>query len=113
LKFAGRVADRVAHLLPAFVDRFDRPSSTSTFSETVAGKLSQGSNIVLSRIEGRLGVDRLPAFVQTMEEVGRGDFVGFGHVVAGEEEMSRRATTVDALDLQPSDRDSILGLITF
>ncbi len=44
-----------------------------------------------------------------MEEVGRGDFVGFGHVVAGEEEISGRATTVDALDLQPSGRDSILG----
>jgi hypothetical protein len=44
-----------------------------------------------------------------MEEVGRGDFVGFGHVVAGEEEISGRATTVDALDLQPSGTDSILG----
>ena len=44
-----------------------------------------------------------------MEEVGGGDFVGFGHVVAGEEEISGRATTVDALDLQPSERDSILG----
>jgi hypothetical protein len=72
-------------------------------------KLSQGRNIVLSRIKGRVRIDRLPAFVQTMEEVSRGDFVGFGHVVAGEEEMSGRATTIDALDLQPSERDSILG----
>ena len=53
--------------------------------------------------------DRLPAFVQVMEEVGRGDFVGFGHTVAGEEEISGRATTVDALDLQPSGTDFILG----
>ena len=44
-----------------------------------------------------------------MEEVSRGDFVGFGHVVAGEEEMGGRATTIDALDLQPSQRDAILG----
>ncbi|HZZ23518.1 MAG TPA: hypothetical protein VFE60_13505 [Roseiarcus sp.] len=44
-----------------------------------------------------------------MEEVGRGNFVGFGHVVAGEEEISGQATTVDALDLQPSATDSILG----
>jgi len=41
-----------------------------------------------------------------MEEVGAGDFVGFGHVVAGEEEMSGRGTTVDALDLRPSERDA-------
>jgi hypothetical protein len=109
LRRAGWVADKAARILPGFVDRFDRPSSTSTFAETAAGKLSQGSNIILSRIKGRVGVDRLPAFVQTMEEVGRGDFVGFGHVVAGEEELSGRATTVDALDLQPSERDSFLG----
>jgi hypothetical protein len=109
LKFAGRIADRVAHLLPGFVERFDRDSSESTFSETAAAGLSQTKNIVLSRIKRRVGVDRLPAFVQAIEEVGRGEFVGFGHVVAGEEEMSGRATTVDALDLQPSDRDSILG----
>lgn len=109
LKFAGRVADRIARLLPGFVDRFDRSSSTNTFFETAAGKISQANDIVLSRIKRRVGVDRLPAFVQVMEEVGRGDFVGFGHVVAGEEEISGRATTVDALDLQPSGRDSILG----
>jgi hypothetical protein len=41
--------------------------------------------------------------------VGRGDFVGFGHVVEGEEEIGGRATAVDALDLQSSERDSILG----
>jgi hypothetical protein len=109
LRFAGRVADKVARLLPGFVDRFDRSSSARTFFETAAVKISEGSNIVLSRIKRRVEVDRLPAFVQVMEEVGRGDFAGFGHVVAGEEEISGRATTVDALDLQPSERDSILG----
>lgn len=109
LKFAGRVADRLARLLPAFVDRFDRRSSEGTFFETAAVKISQANDIVLSRIRGRVGVDRLPAFVQVMEEVGRGNFVGFGHVVAGEEEISGQATTVDALDLQPSATDSILG----
>jgi hypothetical protein len=109
LRLAGWVADKAARILPGFIDRFDRSSSTSTFSEAAADQLRQGSNIVLSRIKRRVGVDRLPAFVQTIEEVGRGDFVGFGHVVAGEEETSGRATTVDALDLQPSERDSILG----
>jgi hypothetical protein len=109
LRRAGWVADKAARILPGFIDRFDRPSSKSTFSEAAADKLSQGSNIVLSRIKRRVGVDRLPAFVQTLEEVGRGDFVGFGHVVASEEEMSGRATTIDALDLQPSERDFILG----
>jgi len=34
---------------------------------------------------------------------------GFGLVVDGEEEIGGRATTVDALDLQSSERDSILG----
>jgi hypothetical protein len=109
LKFAGRVADRVARLLPDFVERFDKSSSARTFFETAAVKISQANDIVLSRIKGRVGVERLPAFVQVMEEVGRGDFVSFGHVVAGEEEISGRAATVDALDLQPSERDSILG----
>jgi hypothetical protein len=109
LKFAGRIADRVAHLLPGFVERFDRDSSESTFSEAAAAGLSQTKNIVLSRIKGRVEVDRLPAFVQTTEEVGRDDFVGFGHVVEGEEQIGGRATTVDALDLQSSERDSILG----
>jgi hypothetical protein len=109
LKFAGRVADKVARLLPGFVERFDRSSSASTFFETAASKISQADDIVLSRIKRRVGLDRLPAFVQVMEEVGRGDFVGFGYVVAGEEAASGRATTVDALDLQPSGSDSILG----
>jgi hypothetical protein len=109
LKFAGRIADRVAHLLPGFVERFDRDSSESTFSEAAAAGLSQTKNIVLSRIKGRVEVDRLPAFVQTTEEVGRGDFVGFGHVVEDEEQIGGGATTVDALDLQSSERDSILG----
>jgi hypothetical protein len=102
---AGRIADRVAHLLPGFIERFDRDSSASTFFETAAVGLSEAYDIVISRIKGRVGVDRLPAFVQTTEEVGRGDFVGFGHVVEGEEDMSGRVTTVDALDLQPSERD--------
>ena len=44
-----------------------------------------------------------------MEEIGRGDFVSFGHVVAGEEATSGRSVMVDALDLQPSGKDSILG----
>ena len=44
-----------------------------------------------------------------MEEVGRGDFVSFGHVAEGEEDISGRATIIDALDLQPSERDSVLG----
>ena len=109
LKLAGRLADKVARLLPGFVDRFDRSSSARTFFETAAVKISQTDDIVLSRIKGRVGVDRLPAFVQVMEEVSRGDFVGFGHTVAGEEEISGRATTVDALDLQPSGTDSVLG----
>jgi hypothetical protein len=109
LRRAGWVADKAARILPGLIDRFDRSSSASTFSEAAADKLSQGRNIVLSRIKGRVRIDRLPAFVQTMEEVSRGDFVGFGHVVAGEEEMSGRATTIDALDLQPSERDSVLG----
>jgi hypothetical protein len=109
LRRAGWVADKAARILPGLIDRFDRSSSASTFSEAAADKLSQGRNIVLSRIKGRVRIDRLPAFVQTMEEVSRGDFVDFGHVVAGEEEMSGRATTIDALDLQPSERDSILG----
>jgi hypothetical protein len=109
LKFAGRIADRVAHLLPGFVERFDRDSSASTFSETAAAGLSQTKNIVVSRIKGRVAVDCLPAFVQTIEELGRGDFVGFGHVVEGEEEVGGRATTVDALDLRSSERHSILG----
>jgi hypothetical protein len=109
LKLAGRVADRIARLLPGFADRFDRSSSTRTFFETAAVKISQANDIVLSRIKGRVGIDRLPAFVRVMEEVGRGYFVGFGHVVAGEEEISGRAATVDALDLQPSGTDSMLG----
>ena len=44
-----------------------------------------------------------------MEEVGRGEFVGFGHVVAGEEPISGRTVMVDALDLRNAERDSILG----
>ena len=109
LRFAGRLADKLARLLPGFVDRFDRPSSARTFFETAAVKISQSNNIVLSRIKRRVVLDRLPAFMQVMEEVGRGDFVGFGHVVAGEDEITGRAATADALDLQPSGRDSILG----
>lgn len=109
LKIAGRVADKVARLLPGFINRFDRPTSARTSFETAAVKISQSDNPVLSRIKRRVVVDRLPAFMQVMEEVGRGDFVGFGHVVAGEDEISGRAVTADALDLQPSGRDSILG----
>ena len=60
-------------------------------------------------VKGRVGLDRLPAFVQVMEEVGRGESVGFGHMVAGEEATSGRSVTVDALDLRNSARDSILG----
>ena len=52
-------------------------------------KISQSNNIVLSRIKRRVVLDRLPAFMQVMEEVGRGDSVGFGHVVAGEDENNR------------------------
>ena len=51
LRRAGLVADKAARLLPSFIDRFDRPSSTSTFFEAAANKLSQGNNIVLSRIK--------------------------------------------------------------
>jgi hypothetical protein len=109
LRLAGRIADRVAHLLPGFVERFDRESNASTFFEAAAASLSQTKDIVLSRIKGRVAVNRLPAFVQIIEEVGSGDFVGFGHVVEGEEEIGGRATTVDALDLQSSERDSVLG----
>ena len=109
LKFAGQIADRVAYLLPGFIERFDRDLSPSTFFETAAVSISEANDVVLSRIKGRVEVDRLPAFVQTIEEVGSGDFVGFGHVVEGEEEIGGRATTVGALDLQSSERDSILG----
>jgi hypothetical protein len=109
LRRAGRIADRVAHLLPGFIERFDRDSRPSTFFETAAVSISEANDVALSRIKGRVAVDRLPAFVQTIEEVGRGDFVGFGHVSEGEEEIGGRATTVDALDLQSSERDSILG----
>jgi hypothetical protein len=41
--------------------------------------------------------------------VGRGDFAGFGHVVQGDEDISSRGVVLDALDLQPSPGDSILG----
>jgi hypothetical protein len=109
LKFMGRVADRIARLFPGFVDRFDRPSSPVTLGEAAAVKIGKARDIVLSRIKRRVGVDRLPAFVHVMEEVGRGDFVSFGHVVAREEATSGRSVVVDALDLQPSGRDSILG----
>jgi hypothetical protein len=109
LKRAGRIADRVAFLLPAFVERFDRDASAITFFESAAVSLSKADDIVLSRIKGRVEVDRLPAFVRAMEEVGRGDFVGFGHVVPGDEDISGHGVMVDALDLQPSERDLILG----
>jgi hypothetical protein len=109
LKFAGGVADKVARLLPVFVDRFERSSSARTFFETGALKISQSKDIVLSRIKRRVEVDRLPALVQVMEEVGRGDFVGFGHVVADEEATSGRRVTADALDLRNAERDSVLG----
>jgi hypothetical protein len=87
LRRAGRIADRVAHLLPGFIERFDRDSRPSTFFETAAVSISEANDVALSRIKGRVAVDRLPAFVQTIEEVGRGDFVGFGHVAEGEEEI--------------------------
>jgi hypothetical protein len=109
LRRAGRVADKAARILPSLIDRFDRSSSTSTFFESAAVSLSRTDDIVLSRIKGRVSVDRLPAFVQTMEEVGRGDFVSFGHVVEGEEDIRGGSTTIDALDLQPSERDAVLG----
>ena len=78
-----------------FVDRFDRSSSERTFFETAADKISQTNDIVLSRIKRRVAVDRLPAFVRVMEEVGRRRLCRFrDSVVAGEEEISGRAATV-------------------
>jgi hypothetical protein len=110
LKRLGGWIDRIAVFLPRFIDRLDRSSDAApTFSETAAIEIGKIDDPILSRIRGRVSAERLPAFVSVIEEVGRGDFVGFGHVVADEEETSGRAAMIDALDLQPSGSDSIFG----
>ena len=105
LKFAGRLADKLARLLPGFVDRFDHLRAQGPSSRPPPSKSANPTTSFYRELKRRVVLDRLPAFMQVMEEVGRGDFVGFGHVVAGEDEITGRAATADALDLQPSGRE--------
>ncbi len=73
-------------------------------------ELEAGDNIVLSRVKGRVSTDRLPAFLRVIGDVGLGDFDGFEHVVAGEEETSDKAETIKGLDLKNAEKHAILGV---
>jgi hypothetical protein len=108
LKKCGRMLDRVLRLMPWLIDRFDREDESQTFYQAGAQRLETVSDIVFSRIKGRLDEDRLPAFLRVMSDVGLGDFGGFEHAVAGEEDDSDRAAAIRGLDLKNAQKHAVL-----
>ena len=109
LKFAGRVADQVARLLPGFVDRFDRSSSPRTFGRG-RGRQNRRSRRQRFIEDQEAGWSRSSARVRAGHGGNRQRrlrrFRTHGHGRGGDKRSKR---TVDALDLQPSGTDSILG----
>ena len=107
LKRLGRLADRMLLILQWLQTRYDRDDQGGTLSERAAQRPI--SNIILSRIFGRVKADDLAIVWRVLTDIGTGQFEGFEPPVTGETQTRDERATITALDIGASERHKILG----
>jgi hypothetical protein len=96
LKRFARLADRVLPFVDRLVFRFNRNWQGKTLQERAAPH--PASNIILSRIKGRLGTEDLASFYRVLIEIGAGEFESFEHRAKDEKRSPGEAATIKAFD---------------
>ena len=67
------------------------------------------SDIILSRIKGRLGTEELASFFRVLLEIGTGEFVNFEHRAKDETRSPGEEATIKAFDFDKAESHKILG----
>jgi hypothetical protein len=67
------------------------------------------SDIILSRIKGRLGTEELASFFRVLIEIGTGELVNFEHRAKDETRSPGEAAIIEAFDFDKAESHKILG----
>jgi hypothetical protein len=107
LRTFGRMADwtlRFLRHLNAFYNRDGQPEALADHAAR-----HPATNIILSRIKGRLNVDELAIMFRVLMDIGMGQFDEFESPVRGENRTRDEQTAIKAFDFGSADRHQVLG----
>jgi hypothetical protein len=107
LRRFGLWADWVLPFISRLVFRFDRNPQGETLQERAARH--PASDIILSRIKGRLGTEELASFFRVVIEIGTGEFVNFEHRAKDETRSPGEEATIKAFDFDKAESHKILS----
>jgi hypothetical protein len=107
LKRLGRLGDRMLLILQRLQTRYDRDDQYGTLSERAAQRPI--SNIILSRIIGRVKADDLAIVWRVLIDIGTGQFERFEPPVTGETQTRDERAIITALDIGEAERHKVLG----
>jgi hypothetical protein len=106
LRRLGSSADRILTLLHWLQSRYDDDQSPNLPERAAQRRMS---NIILSRIVGRLTLDDLAIFFRVLLNIGMGQFDGFESPVKGEGPTRDKLATIKAFDMEAAERHEVLG----
>jgi hypothetical protein len=107
LRRFGLWADWVLPFISRLVFRFDRNPQGETLQERAARH--PASDIILSRIKGRLGTEELASFFRVLIEIWTGEFVNFEHRAKDETRSPGEEATIKAFDFDKAESHKILS----
>ena len=107
LRRLGRLGDRLLFVLQSLQTRHEREGQRDTLSERVAKH--PVSNIIMSRVFGRLKGEDLAIALRVLIDIGTGQFDGFEPPVTGEVRTRDERAIIAALDIGAAERHKILG----
>ena len=107
LRLVGRSTDRLLWVLQWLRARYDRDDKGTTLPERAAQRPM--SNIIVSRVVGRLRGEDLAIFLRVLADIGTGQFDGFEPPVAGESQTLDELATIKGLDIEAAERHKVLG----
>ena len=107
LKLLGRLGDRLLIILQWLQTRYERDDDGGTLSERAARRPM--SNVIMSRIVGRLKEEDLAILLRVLIDIGMGQFEDFEPAVAGEVRTRDELATIAALDIGAAERHKVLG----
>ncbi len=107
LRLLGRSTDRLLWVLQWLRARYDRDDQGATLPERAAQRPM--SNIIMSRVVGRLRGEDLAIFLRVLADIGTGQFDGFEPPVAGESQTRDELATIKGLDIEAAERHKVLG----
>jgi hypothetical protein len=107
LKLLGRLGDRLLSILQWLQTRYDRDEQGGTLSERAAER--PPSNVILSRVVGRVKGEDLAIFFRVLADIGTGRFDAFEPPVTGESQTRDERATITALDIGAAEHHKILG----